>query len=362
MSVDQIRRSTSTQACQAGLTADGWPAPSLRRRPESLLLYVAGRRLVGTTGPSTLAQLDDETLTVDVGNVLPVAANGDFAESSLVVAVKSSSTDDVALKAGEMAFAATILPTGWKQLGVVPTTLARYKVTSGIESLLLSPADATLAASAPLGLFTPTGAAVAVEADDGVFVFPDRQSFPMNPGEKASVVLTACRFGQPASAVSIALVPTKNPGATGIAFPATITTNASGTAAAAFQASDPGSPRGPIDGQVFGFGGPWADDSNIDILDAQSAIAIRVFSGFTAPASPKWSHVQPIFDQFNRMYPSMKAIIDLSDRNAVVAAKSEIRARLLLPIDDPGHMPVTRDLSERKRTMIVAWIDAGCPV
>jgi hypothetical protein len=325
------------------------------------VLYVAGRRLVGVTGPSTLAELKDRTLTIDVGNIVPVKSDGTFAESSLIVAVKVPSPDDVALKSGEVPFAATILPTGWQQLGVVPTTVARYQATSGIESLVLSSADSVRAASSPLGLFTPTGVALALEADDGLFVFPDRQAFVMNPGEKASVVLTARRFGQTAGTVPLTLVQNKNAGAAGITFPATLSTNASGTAVASFQASNPGSPRGPIDGQVFGFGGPWADDSDIVIRDAQSAIAIRVFSGFSPPASPKWSHVQPIFDMYSRMYPSMTAIIDLSDLNAVIAAKSEIRARLMLPFDDPGHMPVTRDLSEKKRKMIVDWIDAGCP-
>jgi hypothetical protein len=57
----------------------------------------------------------------------------------------------------------------------------------------------------------------------------------------------------------------------------------------------------------------------------------------------------------------MAAIIDLSDLATVTANKAVIRARLLLPLDDPGHMPVVRDLSAKKRAMIVAWIDAGCP-
>ena len=125
------------------------------------------------------------------------------------------------------------------------------------------------------------------------------------------------------------------------------------------QASDPGTPRGAIDGQIFGFGGPWAVHSGIAIPHASPAVAILVFSGFTVPAQPTWTDVKPIFDQYNKLYPAMKAIIDLGDREAVKAAGSEIRARLLLPIDDPGHMPVTRDLSDQKRQTIIAWIDAG---
>ncbi len=326
--------------------------------------YIAGRRIVGTTGaPSALAELSGYTLTLDVGNVVPVGDDGSFTLPSLTVAVREETIDDVALKTGAAAFVPAALTPGWRQLGVLDTTLARYELTSGVESLTLSAQDAALCTSKPLGLFTPAGVAVAVEADDGMFVFPDLWAFPMNPADKSSVVLRACRFGQPASSVQLPLNRTMNPGAAGIAAPASVTTDASGKATVTFQASDPGSPRGPIDGQVFGFGGPWALQGKIQIPGTQqSAVAIRVFSGFSPPASPKWSDVQPIFDQFNTMFPAMAAILDLSDLNAVVAGKAAIRSRLLLPIEDPGHMPVTRDLSVKKRDMIVAWIDAGCPV
>jgi hypothetical protein len=62
------------------------------------------------------------------------------------------------------------------------------------------------------------------------------------------------------------------------------------------------------------------------------------------------------------MYPAMAAILDLDDLDAVRAGMAAIRGRLLLPIETPGHMPVTRDLSTQKRDMIVKWIDAGCPI
>jgi hypothetical protein len=327
--------------------------------------YVAGRRIVGVNGgASALAVLDETTLTVDVGNIVPSGAGGAFTLPSLTIAVRTAAAaaDDLAIKSGARTVAATAatLPGGWRELGVVPTTLDRYMLTSGIESLTVSSEDAALCAYAPLGLFSPSGATVAVEDDEGLFVFPSMSAFPMNPGDQASIVLTACTFGRPAATLTLDIEPA-NSNAPGLAFPPSVTTDASGLATVSFQASDPGTPREGVDGQVFGIGGDWATRSSILIPDAQAAVAIRVFSGVTPPASTTWADVLPIFSQFHRMYPAMAAILDLTDLDSVRAGKAAIRSRLLLPMEDPGHMPVTRDLSKAKRDMVVTWIDAGCP-
>jgi hypothetical protein len=184
----------------------------------------------------------------------------------------------------------------------------------------------------------------------------------MDPGDQAGVLLSALTFGQPSPSRQLAIDATLNPGDPGVTLPASVITDAAGMATVSVKASDPGTPRGPIDGQVFGFGGDWSTRSGITITGTnQSAVAVRVFSGFTAPAAPKWADIQPLFTQYNTMFPAMAAIIDLSDLATVTANKADIRSRLLLPLDDPGHMPVVRDLSAKKRAMIVAWIDAGCP-
>ena len=239
--------------------------------------------------------------------------------------------------------------------------MERYGLTSGVESIQLSQRDATTVASSPLGVFTSNGSPLALEAADGLFVFPDRAAFAMNPGEQTSVLLTASRFGRPAAGLVIPIVQTKSAGAAGIAFPQTVTTDGDGRAAAVFAASDPGWPRDPLDGQVFGFGGAWADAGDVLIRDAQSAVAILVFSQFTPPAQPKWDDVRAIFEAYAKLYPGMTEILDLSDFDVVVANKDVIRTRLRLPADAAGFMPVSRDLSARKREMIVAWIDAACP-
>ena len=211
--------------------------------------WVAGRRIVGTGKPSALAELRGYTLTVDVGNVVPMAPAGGFAHPSLTIGVQERVVDDVALKSGDAPFAVARVPSGWRALGTVPTTMARYQLTSGIEPLTLSAEDAASCAAAPLGLFTPNGALLAAEDAEGLFVFPDPQAFPMDPGDQAGVLLTALTFGQPAPARQLDIEATLNGGDPGVTIPASVMTDAAGKATVTIQASDPGTPRGPIDGR-----------------------------------------------------------------------------------------------------------------
>lgn len=53
--------------------------------------------------------------------------------------------------------------------------------------------------------------------------------------------------------------------------------------------------------------------------------------------------------------------LDLSSFEAVSSRSGEVLAAISLPIDDPAHMPVTRDLSASHQTLIQTWIKNGCP-
>ena len=330
--------------------------------------YVAGRRMVGVAGgPSAFAALKGTTLTFDVGTLVGLDSTRQNAiYPQLLVGLKTTQPERIqnaSIKSGVgTRSAAGPIPTGWKALGALDTTVARYQLTSGIESLTLSVVDTRIAGSSPLGLFSPQGAALAVEADDGLFVFPDRQAIWTDPGSHEVVSLIATRFGSPAAGIGLNLVPTKNAGQPGIEFPQRVTTSADGRADITFDIKDPGVPRPNNDGQILGVSGPWADAAGINIPDAGAAIAFRVFSEFTPPPLPRWdADILPILGQYGRLFPSMAALIDLQDYAAVSGERDSIRQRLLLPVEDSRYMPITRDLSAAKKQMIVAWIDAGCP-
>jgi hypothetical protein len=85
---------------------------------------------------------------------------------------------------------------------------------------------------------------------------------------------------------------------------------------------------------------------------------VLLWTKYDIPPIPTWvDDVRPIFQQFADLYPVMKPIVDLSSYDDVVAKRAKIKYVFNLPITNPGYMPVTRDLSDAKRLMILKWLD-----
>ncbi len=144
------------------------------------------------------------------------------------------------------------------------------------------------------------------------------------------------------------------------AFPAVVTTVSDGTATVAVKASDPGNPRQYIDGQVYGVSYAVGNSPPPvgSVSNASRLLNALVWSRYDVPENPTWTqHVKPIFQQYANLYPAMAQFVDLSDFNDVVAKQTLIRNVFSLPATDPMYMPVTRDLSEGKKAMILKWLD-----
>ncbi|KAI8489964.1 hypothetical protein Bbelb_323250 [Branchiostoma belcheri] len=78
---------------------------------------------------------------------------------------------------------------------------------------------------------------------------------------------------------------------------------------------------------------------------------------YTIPERPTWhDDVYPIFRQYANLYPVMKPIINLASYEDVTRKRKLLQHALELPETDPNHMPVTRDLSPKKRKMILSWL------
>ena len=74
--------------------------------------------------------------------------------------------------------------------------------------------------------------------------------------------------------------------------------------------------------------------------------------------NPTWDeNVQPIFDQYAKIYPGMKNILDLSDEQTVLDNIDALLEVFSSPFDDPHTMPVTRDLSPQKVDVINTWLN-----
>ena len=219
------------------------------------------------------------------------------------------------------------------------------------------------------------------------FVRADQFVFRMEPGDMATAKLYATMFGQRSSGQQISLAydpssmqgqvtqgPLSGPPNVGTPQSAlqfydpsnpkapvsSITTGADGTAALQLKAGDPGNPRGYIDGQLYGVTYQLGSSPPPvgSVQNNSQFLSVLVFSGYQVPPEPNWmEHVRPIFQQYADLYPVMRPIVDLGNYGSVVSRRSILKNVFNTPVTDPNYMPVTRDLSAAKRTMIRKWLD-----
>ena len=117
--------------------------------------------------------------------------------------------------------------------------------------------------------------------------------------------------------------------------------------------------RQQLDSLAYLFTGPWTR-LNGGLLSARiQPAAVMVWAPYPNAnmPNPTWEgQVQPIFDEYMRIYPGMKQILDLTDLTVVLANKDALLAVFSLPFDAPHRMPVTRDLSPQKIEVIKTWL------
>jgi hypothetical protein len=140
----------------------------------------------------------------------------------------------------------------------------------------------------------------------------------------------------------------------GVTYPPSVITNSDGTYTFQVAVEDPLNPRDGLEGQVYRIAPIWDQDSNPDPWIAAN---ILLHSTYPIPDTPVWeTDVLPIFAQYMKLYPFMKARMDLTDEKTVKSNASVIENMLTLPMTDPRFMPVTRDLSSSRLATILKWL------
>lgn len=114
--------------------------------------------------------------------------------------------------------------------------------------------------------------------------------------------------------------------------------------------------RQPLDSQVYYIS--LADSDGNVIGDQQATLSVLLWKAFQAPANPSWADIGAVFSAYARLYPGMKARLDISDQQTVVGFAPSVLSHMTQPISDPAYMPVTRDLSPSKMKMIVSWLQS----
>jgi hypothetical protein len=263
-----------------------------------------------------------------------------------------------------------------------------YEATAGVcefpADRPLTVAEMAQLSNTPIAVVQQTAGGqtvVASEGMDGLHVRADDFVCRMSANDVARVSLCATRFGQPLQNAAIALSfdpsqlqkgpqdPPVDEPEDAVKFPPNIVTDARGAASLSITAKPTDKPpRGYIDGQVYGvrYLLPQADPNAGGYFNAYDFVSILVWTDYSAPPEPNWNtDVGPILTQYQKLYPVMKGFVDLGAYASVVSNKVQMQDVFSRPETDSRYMPVTRDLSPAKRTMILAWLkstgNAGQP-
>jgi Ferritin-like len=254
---------------------------------------------------------------------------------------------------------------------------AGWSATCGGVADFALPAEVAAEAESQAIVVMNAGAPGLSESADGTWLRADDFVFRMNPGDRATTTFYATQYGRPDAGVKISLAydpsmmaaqvlqgPFPGPPQVGtpisaLQFPTSITTGDDGTASITLTASNPGKPRAYIDGQVYGVTYQAGDQPPPpgSVGNAGMMLSVLVFGEIPVPDKPDWlCDARPILQPYANLYPVMKAFVDLSNYADLVGRRTILAKALALPIGDPNHMPVTRDLSASKRQILLKWL------
>ncbi len=212
------------------------------------------------------------------------------------------------------------------------------------------------------------------ECGDGIVVRPQGKFlFRKDSGESFSVSLAAKKFGKACGNLKIGLFLTQNSSINYCCWPEFplpdgLITDKNGIVTANITLPVLRNPRKFIDGQVYGIAYYPKNTclgkkiSSVKVA-GEFVIPVKVYNYHEYPEEVTWAeHVYPIFKQYANLYPIMKKpSVDLSSYHSVVGMKKIISLSMNLPMHHPNYMPVTRDMSKRKRRMITKWLAVEKP-
>jgi hypothetical protein len=375
--------------------------------------FVAGRRFAVASGNvSTQAGVgaldavvaeDKATVSVDLSNAMPIATLqgvlGNLGDLSLVVLKTPDGGSPQSGVSAGVSEGATIAKTDASVIGAIPgyTAPGWLAQTAGLVDFAV-PAEAQgLIADHPLALVRAQGDSFQVlirEAVGGLAVRADDFVIRMDTVKvgdvRADCTLYATHWGAPAAlpyklsvqaggsgggggpdnqdiAPPQAPIPDIGPppagqGSSAVTLGSGGTTGADGTATVAIFGTDPGNPRKYLDGQIYQVN-YVLDIAGVSPLAPLDAIFLHLRDAYEAPEHPDWlTDIAPFMQQYDNLYPVMsRNLFSLAD-----PAVAEQHARLLIfafdrPLDDPNHMPATRDLSAGKREAVVRWLASKIP-
>jgi hypothetical protein len=375
--------------------------PQLTGEPES---YIAGRRFAPANGTTSWNGCGYSTCRVDrasrrlfldlsnglqlqrpnndpsVGPVVPLSALHDIGALSVGILTDPAATEFTP------AAPENFLPIGeidYRQGGWLGLTGGVTELPLTDEHLaLIDERPLALAAAADLntasGFNGEFGQIAIRETLDGLFVEAEPTMHRIDAPGSSTATLRTLRYGLPVAGAQLSIrqlgrMPNQGGGpqpdpstpipdiglpTEALRLAPSVVSEADGTATLDISATDPGNPRTYLDGQVYliDFRVPGQGNQARSSFDY---IVVHVRDAFTAPPDPTWSDIAPIMKQYANLYPVMsRGLFDLSEQTDVDRHAKQLHVAFSAPIEDPNHMPVTRDLSQAKREMILTYLQA----
>lgn len=359
----------------------GTLGPACRSEPAH---FVPGRQFMAPLPPTNgfpsppgkvfngVAVVDPEAgkIRLDLGNALPSTASGDLLADigALTLGFPVPPADPGKAVSWTILGAIPYLAPGW------------YETTAGIVELpaqrRLTAAELEALRTSPLTLFTQNEGGAPVPAISepplGQHVRADQFVARLSPGDRFAARLFATRYGLPLPGARLVAFldaswlqsgtgePEVATPASALAFPTELETDAQGVATLEIRASDPGNPRGYIDGQVYGVRCVLADTQPASVaypFNPWDFISILLWDTFRIDDPPTWhGGLQAVFQQYANLYPVMDRFLDLGDYTDVCRNRPHLLLAFGLEVENPNAMPVTRDLSPAKRAAILRWL------
>jgi hypothetical protein len=271
----------------------------------------------------------------------------------------------------------------------------QYLLTAGIVEADLDADQLAAIRENPVGLLTSRTGQEPVLREAETYVNLSQTFLRLSPGDEAEVQLHAYRFGKPLAGQQLPmelilpgffakyfpqfpglddqLNPEINQPAAGLTLDLQtgssgetfVETGADGIAALKLKANAPQplpQAREIIDSQVYFVSGPWQGSAYFWWPMSFAPLTVLVFNEYTIPDAPTWQRdVLPVMDEYMRLYPGMKDILDMTQYDVVQQNAQRLQQVFSAGLNDPARMPVTRDLAPAKMQMVLKWLAAGLP-
>jgi hypothetical protein len=367
--------------------------------------FTIGRQLISSSPPFSGATGQVNTLQAKVASD-GMSVTADFGNSFQIESANSGLLNIGTVSLGVLTtnpsqVLATVDANQLVVIGEVPYLTADwYTRTAGVQTFDLTKNTAARAVigSCPLVVVSPIPGSTSYtvllqESVDGLYVRADQFVFRINPGESRNIDFYASKFGVPLPNATISLTPTQGfmdsgpvglPKVTpptrptaiapeilhpadGVLYKASAATDTNGYVPVTLSGNPNGlgnpPPRGYIGGQLYGIAYQLANQPTEYAGNPFNYISILAYGKKEIPAEPTWySDIQHLFTQYGNLYPIMgKYVVDLRDYQAVVSRLKVLKLAFSLPVEDPNHMPVTRDLGADDRETILKWLDTKGP-